>query len=869
MKSDAEKSEVELSAEESEEVVSKEIYPLSYDKDGTLITVNGLADIPDLRAKARSRLAAGANKHMEDIVDSPSSEYLLDMMTTLGLEEAIQVLTEAAEYHKDDSNFPHDTMNKIHLLLEGEENSGLDHEDYILDVLLEATLIKFHSPYPEVRAVCDPIDYPDMVVETFRSYFIGCVWVAVGAFINELFSFRQPALKLNSTAIQVLIYPCGKFCEKFLPDVGFTYKGVRHSLNPGPWTFKEQMLATLMVNVGAGSSNLMSYILVMKLERFFDQNWVSFGFSFLLNFSTQFFGFGLGGLLRRWVVYPIKAVWPSLLPTLVLTRTLTLKESKRSINGWSISKYKLFWITGGLMFLYYWLPGYCFTALSTFNWMTWIAPTNVKLAIVTGSGLGLGFNPWTTFDWAVINYSSALAIPFFAQLNRYSGMVAGGLIMIILLWKNYKWTGYIPVNSNTTWDNTGKSYNASRIVNSDLSLNHEAYEAYSPPFISIGYLLFYGAEFALIPLSFIYVGMQEWPQIRDAFNGFYQGIKNRAMSAYELTSDPISRHMAKYPEVPDLWYFIVLVISIVFGIVSCQAWPTHTPFWAPVIIIIICIIMMIPNAIIFSVTGYQMTLNDIGIIVGGYMVPEHAISNMVCRVYGYNVDTQAESFIGDQKLAHYAKIPPRAMFRCQMIAVVIQVFMTIAAIYAAMDSFPELCSTTEPNRFVCPFANALFTATLVWGVVGPKRTFSTLYPILKWAFLIGTLVGPPLFYLRKYFYKQLKHFNPILFLSGMMLFSNSYNLAYFTPGIQFSWLFMHYIKNRYLAWWTKYNYVLTAALAAGVALSAILIFVSVQVTKTSVVWWGTSVSSAGVDGKKVGKLFIPPVNQTFGPTVWH
>jgi hypothetical protein len=29
------------------------------------------------------------------------------------------------------------------------------------------------------------------------------------------------------------------------PDWGITVWGVRHSLNPGPWNFKEQMFATV------------------------------------------------------------------------------------------------------------------------------------------------------------------------------------------------------------------------------------------------------------------------------------------------------------------------------------------------------------------------------------------------------------------------------------------------------------------------------------------------------------------------------------------------------------------------------------------------------------------------------------------------
>lgn len=55
-----------------------------------------------------------------------------------------------------------------------------------------------------------------------------------------------------------------------------------------------------------------------------------------------------------------------------------------------LRRYKFFYIATGSMFIYYWLPGYLFTALSTFNWMTWIAPSNLTLAILTGSSLGLG-----------------------------------------------------------------------------------------------------------------------------------------------------------------------------------------------------------------------------------------------------------------------------------------------------------------------------------------------------------------------------------------------------------------------------------------------------------------------------------------------
>ncbi|KAK9334602.1 hypothetical protein V1521DRAFT_345452, partial [Lipomyces starkeyi] len=94
----------------------------------------------------------------------------------------------------------------------------------------------------------------------------------------------------------------------------------------------------------------------------------------------------------------------------------------------------------GAAFVYFFIPDYLFTALSTFNWMTWIAPKNKNLAFVTGSTIGVGFNPITTFDWSVINYASPLVIPFFATAKQYADTVVGAIILLILFYTNYQYT---------------------------------------------------------------------------------------------------------------------------------------------------------------------------------------------------------------------------------------------------------------------------------------------------------------------------------------------------------------------------------------------------------------------------------------------
>ena len=76
-----------------------------------------------------------------------------------------------------------------------------------------------------------------------------------------------------------------------------------------------------------------------------------------------------------------------------------------------MSREKFFLLATLASFVWYWFPGYIFTALSIFNWVCWIAPNNVIVNQLFGyqSGLGMGF---ITFDWAMISFvGSPLVIP--------------------------------------------------------------------------------------------------------------------------------------------------------------------------------------------------------------------------------------------------------------------------------------------------------------------------------------------------------------------------------------------------------------------------------------------------------------------------
>ena len=82
-----------------------------------------------------------------------------------------------------------------------------------------------------------------------------------------------------------------------------------------------------------------------------------------------------------------------------------------------MSREKFFLLATLASFVWYWFPGYIFTALSVFNWVCWIAPNNVVVNQLFGyqTGLGMGF---LTFDWSMISYiGSPLVIPVSFQFS--------------------------------------------------------------------------------------------------------------------------------------------------------------------------------------------------------------------------------------------------------------------------------------------------------------------------------------------------------------------------------------------------------------------------------------------------------------------
>jgi len=93
-------------------------------------------------------------------------------------------------------------------------------------------------------------------------------------------------------------------------------------------------------------------------------------------------------------------------------------------------------------------------------------------------------------------------------------------------------------------------------------------------------------------------------------------------------------------------------------------------------------------------------------------------------------------------------------------------------------------------------------------------------------------------------------------------------LNYLTWGLT-GFIFNKWIKNRWRSWWMEYNYILSAGLDVGLALSIIFIFCALELNDVDFpTWWGNGESQNTMDMSGTAIRDVLPDGQKFGPATW-
>ncbi|KDQ54878.1 hypothetical protein JAAARDRAFT_37990 [Jaapia argillacea MUCL 33604] len=711
------------------------------------------------------------------------------------------------------------------------------------------------SPYPEVRAAVASVDDPTMPVSTVRMWFLGVIYTILIVGLNQFFSFRYPSVFVTGLVVQLTSLPAGKLLEYILPRYRFCIGRYSLTLNPGPFNVKEHTVITVMANVSAMGAYASDVILTQRL--FYNQNW-SVAYQLLLCLSSQLIGYSFAGMIRQFVVWPSSMIWPGALVNAALFNTLHRNYGKTETKH--MSREKFFILAAISSFVWYWVPGYLWTGLSVFNWVCWIAPNNIVINQLFGtvSGLGLGL---FTFDWSMISYiGSPLVTPWWAELNTFvSFVIFFWIITPIVYYTNTFYSKFLPMSSITSFDRFGNPYDPTAIV-TDGVFDVEKYRNYSPMFLSATFAVSYGPSFAVFSAVVVHVFL--WYR-RDIVRQFRRTLRDER--------DVHSRLMRAYPEVPHWWYAALGAIAFVPGVVAITVWDTHLPVWAYILALLLSMCFCLPASMIQAITNQQITIHVLVELLIGYMLPGRPVAMMIFKTYGYVATQQATTFSGDLKLGHYMKVPPRIMFIAQTIATCICCVVVIAVQTWMFSNIPDFCSPDQKHGFICPSSRTFATASLIWGGIGPSRFFSygALYYPLVYFFLIGAIAPIPFYFLaRRYPHSFWRYINMPVFFAGVGALPPASGINYSAWALV-GFIFQYWMRRFHFRWWMRYNYILSAALDSGIALSVIIIFFGVLFPKggINVNWWGNIAWMNTADAMGL-PLITPDPNVGFGPTTW-
>ncbi|KAL1705633.1 OPT oligopeptide transporter protein-domain-containing protein [Schizophyllum commune] len=678
-----------------------------------------------------------------------------------------------------------------------------------------------------------------MPASTIRAWVLGVIWAMVIPGMNQFFYFRYPSVTVTGLVAQLLIFPFGRLWAFACPNVSI----FSIPLNPGPFTIKEHVLVTIMATVGAETAYATDIVAVQRV--YYNQVW-PFAYQWMLVMSTQLIGFSIGGVARRFLVAPPSMIWPNTLVSCALFNTLHSQSYAGVGQYGGISRERFFAFALGGAFVWYFFPGYLFEALSVFTWVCWIAPNNVKVNQLFGYHSGLGFSI-LTFDWSQIAYiGSPLATPWWAQANVIIGFLFFFWFLTpILYYTNAFYAQYMPVSSRIAYDNTGSEYNLTRILTVAATIDVDAYHMYSPLYLSITFVMCYGLSFLAISATLTHAAIH-----------FYKPIMINLKRSLREQPDIHARLMSRYQQVPEWHYIAIFVVTFIFACVCIEVWPSGMTIWALLVALIISLIYLVPIGMIQAVTNRQIGLNVITELIVGFMLPGKPVAMMMFKTYGYITMAQAMQFTADFKLGHYMKVPPRPMFWCQIVATMIAGTVQLAVQAWMFTNIPGLCTQNQRDNFTCPSTQVFGTASIIWGVIGPKLQFSAgqVYYTLTFFFLIGAACPVILWLITK------KYPTTILnYLNFPLVFSGTSDIPPATAVNYVGWatvgfVFQYLIRRRWFGFWTKYNYVLSAALDAGTALGIIAVYFCLQYPANGTIganslqnWWGNTVHKNTLD----------------------
>ncbi|CAF1256598.1 unnamed protein product, partial [Didymodactylos carnosus] len=702
------------------------------------------------------------------------------------------------------------------------------------------------SSYEEIAATIPNKDDPSMPCLTFKSCLLSFLFIVIMSMVHQIFWYYKVKFAIYPISVILLSYPLAKLLNVILPRKSIRIYHWNMSLNPtGHFTVKEHTIIAIAANVCWNYRN--TYFYSNSELNYYLSN-MKFEIGFFLNISIQLLGYGLAGLMRKFLVWPSGLIWPSTFPIIAALRTL--HDAGRKRKQWKITYSTFFLIALVCQFIYCWFPHYIMIVLTAFSLICIIRPNNLLLAQITGDqGLGLGS---FVFDWySITQYlGSPVILPTWALWNILVGFIIVSWIMTPIIYYTNTWYSKaypIAMFGVLIPDNKYKpyvSFNAEgvkTIVGLD-SNNQTVYQVYQTGYMSAMSIVSSSATLACLTAVIVHTILYHSTDIREQFK----------TSVSSKGNDVHCKLMSKYPDIRGWWFLALFLMSLIVSLITVQ-FSSLMPWYDVLLAILVAFLFVLPFGILTSITGQIIQNQSVAIIcmtIGSALLKRNS-SLQTFKAFSYTTFCQTLYFVSNMKLGHYMKIKPRVMFFTQTATCLLCSIISYCTQYFIVHNIKGVCNGTYTG-WSCQNSLSIFDNS---PLANNGLYFKGMnYNIFLWSFLIGAILPLPFWLLRWKFpnSRWLKYVHIPLMLtltSWMPNVSTSTFISWLTVGLLCNWLVGK-------LWWRRYVYLFSAAMDAGSNICLILIgaiLTSQNVTFPE--WWGTRAMCPLSNADSVGTIF--------------
>ncbi|GAA6061462.1 hypothetical protein JCM10212_005665 [Sporobolomyces blumeae] len=647
-------------------------------------------------------------------------------------------------------------------------------------------------------------DDPDMLVHTFRMYFLGIGLTCFAAVLGQIFYFRPQTVYVSGLFLQIIAFILGKAWAKVLPSAkrGRFWR----FLNPGDFTLKEHVAVLIMSGCGSSSAKAIS---VFAADELYYNITPNYGVAIFTLLGSQLFGYGLAGLTRSFTVFPTYIVYPSSVPTVNLFDALHRDKDE----GAQKKRLRFFWIVFVAIFCWEWIPEFVAPTLTGISIFCLARRNSAWVTRIFGGSNGdegLGMFA-LCLDWNYVGSGGgslgALFTPFTTQVSQYIGI---GLCCIIFcaVYATDHWRAQsFPFLSQDLFYANGSQYDQNLILNADWSLNETALAVQGLPWYAASNAIYYLGCNLAIGATLSHVAIWYWRPIVDAFK----------LYRTRTQPDPHYQLMRVYKEVPMWVYGSLMGISFAFAMATCYTGHSQLPWWALIVALLLSTFMFPFVCVVYAITGFPTDVQQLAQMLGAALVPGNSQANLYFTLYGANTTDQAIGMSADLKLGQYTKLPPRATFGVQCIGTVVGAILQLIIMKSVISNQREiLLSVQGSNIWSGQQVQSFNSQAVTWGALakhmyGPGST----YFVIPLAIIIGLFVPVPFWFLNRYFPNRGfdKFVSPITcWCLGNL--SAGINSSIFTT-MSIAFVSQFYLRRYCSSWFRKYNYLMSAGLDGG------------------------------------------------------